>query len=235
MTATNPTPQIPTLTTTALRLWARAKTSPLSALAPPTRSLATALKHLKFEAADPDSVLNGPREGVYLRQLGPVLEDCDFALRQVEAVLEKDERGLLGDEEREGVVRVVGRRLGGVRVGVELFLDTVQLQSGETDAVRAGEEEDREGAGGWGSGGGGGGGEGMRNLDDIKDKVDAIAKKIFARRDSGLGDDDDEDALWERFRDELVREGFAPEVLRKHKVLTRCLPSWCVCIFTDVF
>lgn len=210
MTATNPTPQIPTLTTTALRLWARAKTSPLAALAPPTRALATALKHLKFEAADPDSVLNGPREGVYLRQLGPVLEDCDFALRQVEAVLERDERGSLGDEEREGVVRVVGRRLGGVRVGVELFLDTVQLQSGERDVVRV-EEKDisREREAG-----------GTRNLDEIKDKVDAIAKKIFARRDSGLGDDEDEDVLWERFRDELVREGFAPEVLRKHKVLS---------------
>lgn len=209
MTATNPTPQIPTLTTTALRLWARAKTSPLAALAPPTRALATALKHLKFEAADPDSVLNGPREGVYLRQLGPVLEDCDFALRQVEAVLERDERGLVGDEEREGVVRVVGRRLGGVRVGVELFLDTVQLQGGERDVVRA-EDDDI---------GGEGQEVGTRNLDEIKDKVDAIAKKIFARRDSGLGDDEDEDALWERFRDELVREGFAPEVLRKHKVL----------------
>lgn len=155
-------------------------------------------------------MLNGPREGVYLRQLGPVLEDCDFALRQVEAVLERDERGSLGDEEREGVVRVVGRRLGGVRVGVELFLDTVQLQSGERDVVRV-EEKDisREREAG-----------GTRNLDEIKDKVDAIAKKIFARRDSGLGDDEDEDVLWERFRDELVREGFAPEVLRKHKVLS---------------
>ena len=208
MTTTNPTPQIPTLTTTALRLWARAKTSPLAALAPPTRALATALKHLKFEAADPDSVLNGPREGVYLRQLGPVLEDCDFALRQVEAVLEREERGLVDEEEKEGVVRVVGKRLGGVRVGVELFLDTVQLQGGERDVVRAGEEDVEER-----------GGEGMRNLDEIKDKVDAIAKKIFARRDSGLGDDEDENVLWERFRDELVREGFAPEVLRKHKVL----------------
>lgn len=198
----NPTPQIPTLTTTALRLWARAKTS-LPPLAPPTRALSTALKHLKFEAADPDSVLNSPRAPAYLRQLVPVVEDCDFALRQVEAVLEKHERGALGDEERDGVVGAVERRLESVKVGVGLFLDTVQLQSSERSAGQVG---------------GSGGEEGGRNLDAIKDKVDAIAKKIFARRDSGLGDDEDEDALWERFRDELVREGFAPEVLWKHKV-----------------
>lgn len=195
---TNPTPQIPTLTTTALRLWARSKTS-LPPLAGPTRALSTALKHLKFEAADPDSVLNSPRAPLYLRQLVPVVEDCDFALRQVEAVLEKHERGALGDEEMGAVVGAVERRLESVRVAVGLFLDTVQLQSSEREPVAAG-------------------GEGGGKLDEIKDKVDAIAKKIFARRDSGLGDEEDEDALWERFRDELVKEGFAPEVLWRHKV-----------------
>lgn len=201
----NPTPQIPTLTTTALRLWARAKTS-LPPLAAPTRALSTALKHLKFEVADPDSVLNSPRASVYLRQLVPVVEDCDFALRQVEAVLEKSDRGALGDEERDGVVGAVVRRLEAVKVGVGLFLDTVQLQTCERDVGRPGSAAAVAGEG-----------DG-RKLDEIKDKVDAIAKKIFARRDSGIGDDEDEDALWERFRDELVREGFAPEVLWKHKV-----------------
>lgn len=218
----NPNPTITTISALAAsshRLYARARqTTALASITPSIRALSTLLKHLKIESDDPDSVLNSPRAPVYLRQLTPALEDCDFYLHQLGTVLDRHEKGtLVAGGEADDVLAVVRRRLEEQRVEVGLFLDTVQLRG----SAGRGDVPVDEGVGGEdmnpGAVGAGGGGEGAWNLDEIKDKVDAIAKKIFARRDSGLGDDD-ENILWEKFRDELVREGFAPEVLRKHKV-----------------
>lgn len=60
-------------------------------------------------------------------------------------------------------------------------------------------------------------------IDDIKEKVDKVARKVFSRRDSGFGDD--EDRLWLEFSSELEKEGFSPEVLRRHKVRSTLTPS----------
>ncbi|PHH60278.1 hypothetical protein CDD80_1611 [Ophiocordyceps camponoti-rufipedis] len=54
-------------------------------------------------------------------------------------------------------------------------------------------------------------------LERIKDKVDGIAARLFARRAAGV----DEDRLWREFKAELEREGFAPLVLQQHKEVLR--------------
>lgn len=190
---------IPAVHASALRLYHRAKQSgpDFDDVARSVRSLSTAVKHLKFEADDADSVLNSPRGPVYYRQLTPAIEDCDFTLRQLETVLDKFENGTVQGSEQHDILALIRKKLDEQKLEVELFLDTVQLQS----PVKTTASPDASGP---------------RNLDAIKDKVDAIATRIFARKDSGFVDD--ENALWQHFRDELEKEGFAPEVLRKHKV-----------------
>lgn len=163
------------------------------------RRLHGVLKHLKVEAEDPDSLLNSHDAAVYNRQLAPLVEDCDFNLKQLETILKK-----YGDvdrlEERErDMIDMIRTKLANQKTSIDMFLDTIQLQN-PTKAQRIVNEQ---------------GG----NLDNIKDKVDAIAARLFARRHSGVGDDDED--LWQQFRTELEREGFSKEVLRKNKVRTQ--------------
>ncbi|KAF5516115.1 hypothetical protein CGCS363_v001935 [Colletotrichum siamense] len=163
------------------------------------RRLHGVLKHLKVEAEDPDSLLNSHDAAVYNRQLAPLVEDCDFNLQQLETILKK-----YGDvdrlEERErDMINMIRTKLANQKTSIDMFLDTIQLQN-PTKAQRIVNEQ---------------GG----NLDNIKDKVDAIAARLFARRHSGVGDDDED--LWQQFRTELEREGFSKEVLRKNKEVLR--------------
>lgn len=192
---------IDAVSASALTLYYRAKQAgpDLDNVVPVIHSLSTALKHLKFEADDPDSVLNSPRGPVYYRQLNPAIEDCDFTLHQLGTVLSKYESGAISGSDQHDILALIRKKLDEQKLQVELFLDTVQLQSPiKTSAGLASSNPE--------------------SLEAIKDKVDTIARKIFARKDSGFVDDDN--VLWERFRDELIQEGFSPEVLRKHKVRT---------------
>jgi hypothetical protein len=86
-----------------------------------------------------------------------------------------------------------------------MFLDTVQLHNPATKPAAVVDPAAESSSTG---------------LEDIKDKLDAVAKKVFSRRDTGF--QDGEHILWQEFKTELEKEGFSPEVLRKHKV---CLVS----------
>ena len=74
----------------ARKLYKRARISPeLDGIANVVRSLHTALKHLKFETEDPESLLNIDNSAVYARQLTPILEDSEFALKQLDTIFDK--------------------------------------------------------------------------------------------------------------------------------------------------
>jgi hypothetical protein len=192
----------------ARTLYMRAKQSSASfadaALA--VRQLHLALRHLRVEAADADSLLNSPEASVYARQLRPLVEDCDFALQQLETILDKygDGNGPSGAEDQgPGPDRIaaVRNRLANEKVNVDMFLDTVQLHNPATKPSAVVDPAPASSSTG---------------LEDIKDKLDIVAKRVFSRRDSGF--QDGENVLWQEFKTELEKEGFSPDVLRKHKV-----------------
>lgn len=185
---------------------AKAASPEFAEVATAVRRLHTVLKHLKVEAEDPDSLLNSSGAAVYARQLTPLIEDCDFALKQLDTVLENYGRVDRLEERERDMVDMIRTKLANQKTNIDMFLDTVQLHN-PTKAQRIVDEQ---------------GG----NLDAIKDKVDTIAARLFARRDSGIGGDhnDDED-LWQQFRTELEKEGFSREVLRKNKVRSHVNPK----------
>lgn len=181
---------------------------PFADVAAAVRQLHLALRHLRVEAADPDSLVNNRSHGsspVYSRRLQPMVEDCDFTLAQLESVLDR-----YGDGHPSGDERVRDDRLGVIRsrlmndkTNVDMFLDTVQLQNPANKPHQV--VDDRQ-----------------PGLEDIKDKVDQIANRLFQKRDCNSFTED-EDSLWLEFKAELEKEGFAPQVLRKHRV--RCRPT----------
>ncbi|KAK8007706.1 hypothetical protein PG989_001696 [Apiospora arundinis] len=178
------------------------------------QGLHTVLKHLKAEAEDPDSLLNSGDKSRYIRQLTPILEDCEFTLQQLHTILERsggtgsgsdgDGRNApprtLNGFERDKIV-LIRTKLANQKLNIDMFLDTVQLHN----PARSHPAVDTSNA----------------NLDSIKDKVDAIAARIFQRESSnasaGLVDDD----LWRQFRDELEQEGFSRDVLRRNQDVLR--------------
>lgn len=103
------------------------------------RNLHQAVKHLRVEMDDPDSVLNAKVDDqdqhgtIYARQLPPMVQDCDFALRQLDMLLEKYGRGgeresadELESRERDMFV-LVQKKLAEQKTNIDIFLDTVQL------------------------------------------------------------------------------------------------------------
>jgi hypothetical protein len=195
----------------ARTLYMRAKASSASfadaALA--VRQLHLSLRHLRTEAADADSLLNSAEASVYARQLRPLVEDCDFALQQLETIINKygDGNGPgASDEQGPGPDRIAAARnkLANEKINVDMFLDTVQLHNPATKPAAVVDPAVESSSTG---------------LEDIKDKLDAVAKKVFSRRDTGF--QDGEHILWQEFKTELEKEGFSPEVLRKHKDVLR--------------
>ncbi|KAI5457624.1 hypothetical protein BGZ63DRAFT_63495 [Mariannaea sp. PMI_226] len=193
----------------ARTLYIRAKHSGLafSNVATAVRQLHLALRHLRVEASDPDSLLNNRSHSsspVYSRQLQPMIEDCDFSLAQLESVLDKYGDGRPSGEEiaRDERLTLVRSRLVSDRTNVDMFLDTVQLHN-PANMPRQIADNNQPG------------------LEGIKDKVDQIATRLFQKRDCNSISNDDEDGLWREFKSELEKEGFAPQVLHKHKDVLR--------------
>ncbi|KAF6807668.1 hypothetical protein CSOJ01_08032 [Colletotrichum sojae] len=186
----------------ARALFRRAKTAgpEFADIATVVRRLHTVLKHLKAEAEDPDSLLNaGSSATVYVRQLTPLVEDCDFTFKQLDTILEKYGGADRLEERERDMVAMIRTKLANQKTNIDMFLDTIQLHNpGKAQRI-----VDEQGG----------------NLDNIKDKVDAIAARLFARRDSGIGDDEED--LWQQFRAELEKEGFSKDVLRKNKEVLR--------------
>ena len=222
-----PASSIAAVDANARNLYRRARASgpDFGEIATVVRSLHTVLKHLRVEAEDPDSLLNSNQResSVYARQLTPIVEDCDFTLKQLDTILEKyglvdssgddAERGqanatgngharaIKGMEDRErDMVALIRTKLANQKTNIDIFLDTVQLHN-PSRAPRPLDLENTD----------------DRQLNSIKDKVDAIASRLFRRRGSGANSENEED-MWQQFCSELVAEGFSSEVLRKNKV-----------------
>lgn len=205
--------QINAVDAVALRLYGRSKTAgpDFQDIATVVRRLHTVLRHLKVEAEDPDSLLNADSASVYARQLTPIVEDCDFTLKQLDTILEKYGDSSSGEtnsssggiEAREkDMIALVRTKLANQKTNIDVFLDTVQLHN----PAKTRRVIDNSSV----------------NLDEIKDKVDAIATRLFRRRDSGFSDDGE--SLWQEFQIELEKEGFSKAVLQKNKVSLTWLP-----------
>ncbi|KAI0880739.1 uncharacterized protein GGS22DRAFT_79435 [Annulohypoxylon maeteangense] len=195
---------------------ARAAGPDLDEISTAVRGLHTVLKHLKFETEDPESLLCADDgSAVYARQLTPILEDSEFALKQLDTILEKKAGGGGGDgkmrmdgekgwtmlERREkDMIGVIGSKLANQKLNIDMFLDTIQLHNPSKSRRMV----DTNSA----------------DLDSIKDKVDVIATRICQRKNSNLADENEEE-LWERFRDGLESAGFSREVLRKNQDVIR--------------
>ncbi len=220
---------IDTLDASARKLYRRARNagSGFEVTATVVRDLHTVLKHLKVEAEDPESLLNSDNSTVYTRQLAPIIEDAEFALKQLDTILEKyfdsgsSGSSVTGDGERHVVVNdsekgwtmldsleldkvdLIRSRLASQKLNIDMFLDTVQLHNPSKSCQLV----DTTSA----------------DLDTIKDKVDAIASRLCQRQDSGFGEGEDE--LWEQFRNALEEDGFSKDVLRKNQVGLPFLPN----------
>ncbi|KAI1277689.1 hypothetical protein F5Y07DRAFT_82830 [Xylaria sp. FL0933] len=216
---------IDTLDAFARKLYRRARNAGASfeAVATVVRDLHTVLKHLKVEAEDPESLLNSENSTVYTRQLAPIIEDAEFTLKQLGTILEKYFDGgssgssVSGDGERHVAmndsekgwtmldslelekVEIIRNKLAGQKLNIDMFLDTIQLHNPSKSRQLVDTTS--------------------TDLDAIKDKVDAIASRLCQREDSGFGED--EEQLWEQFRDALEEEGFSKDVLRKNQDVLR--------------
>jgi hypothetical protein len=182
------------------------------------RSVHTVLKHLKAEVEDPGSLLNTDQSPVYTRQMTPMVEDCEFTLKQLDTLLERygasgsgsegdghDQRPL-GGRERD-MIALVRTKLANQKLNLDMFLDTVQLHNPSKSRHMVDTSNE--------------------SLEPIKDKVDVIAARITQRRNSSFCENDDE--LWLQFRDELEKEGFSKDVLRKNQVSSKHCCCCCCC------
>ncbi|ATY61730.1 hypothetical protein A9K55_007033 [Cordyceps militaris] len=173
-------------------------------VAPPTLDHATlalrqmhiSLRHLRAEAADPLSVLNtsdASSVDFYAAELEPITDHCEFALRQLEKVLDRfdaaDHKEALTDR-IAAVTTIVAEK----EADLAFFLNTVQARPATVAAVP----------------------EQVSLLDEMKQDIDLVATKIFSRR-SGVHDADPE-ALWYEFKAELERQDFSSKELETHKV-----------------
>ncbi|KAI1419139.1 hypothetical protein F5Y12DRAFT_302103 [Xylaria sp. FL1777] len=216
---------IDTLDEFARKLYRRARNagSSFEAVATVVRDLHTVLKHLKVEAEDPESLLNSENSTIYTRQLAPTIEDSEFTLKQLDTILEKYFDGssggssASGDSERHVVVNdskkgwimldsleldkvdLICSKLASQKLNIDMFLDSVQLHNPSKSRQLVDTTS--------------------TDLDAIKDKVDAIASRLCQREDSGFCED--EDQLWEQFRDALEEDGFSKDVLRKNQDVLR--------------
>ncbi|KAL2182036.1 uncharacterized protein P884DRAFT_188877 [Thermothelomyces heterothallicus CBS 202.75] len=182
-------------------------------------NLKNALKHLEAEARDYDSPLysqadpatsSGTQNSAYSRQLRSLVEDSDFALKQVDTVLgthgEGPRTSAVGRNlDRGETIRKIDLIRGDIVsqcMKIDIFLDTVQLHSGTKLRPRLADVD-------------------RRQMEVIKNKVDAIANRLFQERNDYSPVEADEEELWRSFKKELEREGFSPEVLQNNKEVLR--------------
>ncbi|KAM5386948.1 hypothetical protein ACJZ2D_000241 [Fusarium nematophilum] len=185
---------IDAIDTLARTLYLRAKGSGQAfyKVASAVRQLHLALRHLRSEAADQDSLLH--HRPKFIHQLPRLIKDCDFTLAQLTIVLDMF---YPDDIVRDHSLRIAKSDLVADTLTVEIFLDTVLLY----DDIRAvdGRQPDLEG---------------------IKDKVDQIADRLFTGRYRKSRVKDAE-GLRREFTAELEKAGLAPEVMRRNKEIPR--------------
>lgn len=176
------------------------------------RQLHLALRHLRIEATDSDSLLNRPDASVYTRQLIPIIEDSHFALQQLDALIDKYGTGnsaTASDADVQSRIATVSSRLMQEKTNVDVFLDTIQLHNTSTSSQGMSPQLQPN--------------MNESSLEDIQSKVDKVASRVFSRRGPNPADDDS-GRLWQEFKTELEKEGFSADVLRQHKVRLSNLP-----------
>lgn len=103
------------------------------------------------------------------------------------------------------MLQLIRTKLANQKTHIDIFLDTVQLHNPSTQhqPVDPKNTDDKQ-------------------QNNIKDKVDIVAQRLFQRRArariSGDATEESEEQMWQLFWAELVKEGFSSDVLRKHKV-----------------
>jgi hypothetical protein len=181
-----------------LHVRARQSSPAFADIANGVRELHDALRNLRIEATDPDSPLNG---AAYAGKVRPLVEDCDFTLRQLEAVLNHDrsddDGSAAADPTRSARLSQMLSTLLLNQTSILNFLNTVQLAntrsmpSSNMALTRS-----------------------QPGIEDIQSKVNIVAQRLFSRHTFA----GDHDGLWREFQTELEKEGFSREVLQKHKV-----------------
>ncbi|KAI0392960.1 hypothetical protein F5Y17DRAFT_467218 [Xylariaceae sp. FL0594] len=187
------------------------------------RDLHTVLKHLKIEAEDAESPLNGESSAIYSRQVTDITNSVKFTLMQLEIMLNRhvasapdklgmgtdcepaifmndSERGwtMLDSEELEKI-DLIRNKFSTHKLNIDMFLDTVQLHNPSKSRKMVDTES--------------------TELEVIKDKVDAIATRLYQRKE--LAGSESEEQLWKQFRDALEEDGFSRDVLRKNQDILR--------------
>jgi len=214
-------PTIKSVNEFASRVYRRARDSGsgFAALTSAIRDLQKALGYLHTEVLDPDSLLNQPssashegRGDVYAREVGSLVEDSDFTLKKVDTILERyatppgdgGPAGYSGQpkrevdvQERDSRIEVAQKELASQKTRINMVLDTIQLHNPARNRQALENTSDHD-------------------LDSIKDKLDAVAGRVFRERTSPVTPHSDD--LWQEFKRELEKEGFSSEKLHKNKV-----------------
>lgn len=200
-------------------------------VAPVVKNLETVLKHLRVEAEDPDSLLNTQQQetSVYARQLTPIIEDCDFTLKQLSTIFEKfghsdDARNSNGPApyhpapppftsssassssshhpSKDGADGQGKDMIALIRTKLANQRSNLEMFLDTVQLHNPAKQRMPPPITG-------------DQMEKIKDKVDEVAGRLFRRARRGGEDDED---LWRQFCHELEKEGFAGQVLRQNKV-----------------
>lgn len=161
------------------------------------RQMHISLRHLRVETGDPQSVLNNPdnTSDLYTAELAPIVDHCEFALKQLETVLDRVDGADVNKDALTNRIASVTAKIAEKEMDVAFFLDTVQVRPKTTAR------------------------ESMPNqqtLETIKHEIDLLASKVFSRHTGVL--EGDSEALWRGFKTELERQRFTADELEAHKV-----------------
>ncbi|KAM3544435.1 hypothetical protein ARSEF1564_002683 [Beauveria bassiana] len=158
------------------------------------RQMHISLRHLRTEAANPKSALNKPESSscaVYAAELEPIVDHCEFALRQLETVLDRFDAAGNKDALNSRIASITAR-IAQKEMDVAFFLDTVHERSKSNTA-----SPDHD------------------MFAEMKHEIDSMASKVFSRHSGVLPSNSD--ALWREFRSELERRGFSAEQIDAQK------------------
>ncbi|KAM3561899.1 hypothetical protein ARSEF4850_002989 [Beauveria asiatica] len=158
------------------------------------RQMHISLRHLRTEAANPKSLLNRPESSsyaVYAAELEPIVDHCEFALRQLETVLDRFDAAGNKDALNSRIASITAK-IAQKEMDVAFFLDTVHERPKSNTA-----SPDHD------------------MFAEMKHEIDSMASKVFSRHSGVLPSHSD--ALWREFRSGLERRGFSAEQIDVHK------------------
>lgn len=166
------------------------------------RQMHISLRHLRDETCEPKSVLNKPdASGLYAAELGPIVDHCEFALKQLETVLDRFDSGGGAENKRAAAltdrIASVTAKIEEKEMDIAFFLDTIQARPKSTKEATTAMPD-------------------QHTLDEMKHEIELLASQVFGRHSGVLHDDSE--ALWQGFKIELERQGFTSDELETHKV-----------------